>query len=767
MAEKKPNLIQRIFGITPKPPITESVQTDNQKTNITDNVIKTLKTSSVSLDTSIDALSSEEKKLFELYEQMDLDAVISAALDLYADAATLNNTKTGHVASIKSSDARFQEEINDFLWNVFKVDSEAWGIVRDLAKYGKVFLDTKANRDGREWSFSTTENPQLINPLIQGSGEPKYFAVSPEENYQEAVKNKPYQYVRPDDNKFGYNIFPKDKFIVGLNNKKFAGKMDLEFTDSKGENKTTETFKILTGRSILESIISSWQMLNTMENALLTNRLTKATQFKIVEVDVSDSTNVEATKIMEDVKNAFKNSESIDLNSKSYRNRLNPVTVDDLIFLAKKGERGVVNVKPVGGEQTETPMGDINYMRNKVFAGLASPKAYLGFEEETPGGLGEQTLSKIDERHGRIVKRLQNVLRDILRQSIEYYWAYSRADRYVKDMPDYIIELGQVSTKESEEKRNQLTASFSIATSILSMAKEGWFIDKIDGDKMFKYIFEEVLNLDTSKFDNTPYPEEIDLKTHELELQAITENAIKAYTTQSETRLPGQLEGTLEEFLNTASLEELLEEYDLILEDTNYKRYNFLDIMHYKRFRGTIQEATYKNLKDDSKSKDPKRLPKSKKIILRYTGLDENNYITFVATAEDPEKNKAEGKPTSYNTKVSLKDLIEVLKMQGKTTDLELVRAAIEGDIAVSCTCPASKYWGQQYVGTQKGYSIDKNDIAPTRNIPTQVVCKHILSTLQVLPFWTNTIVRDLRAKGVLKSGQKSKQKLAKQDNEE
>jgi hypothetical protein len=47
----------------------------------------------------------EEEKKIALYRQMENDAVISAALDLYADNATQVNPKTGHAIYVECKDA--------------------------------------------------------------------------------------------------------------------------------------------------------------------------------------------------------------------------------------------------------------------------------------------------------------------------------------------------------------------------------------------------------------------------------------------------------------------------------------------------------------------------------------------------------------------------------------------------------------------------------------------------------------------------------------
>lgn len=744
MAKDKPNILQRIFGprnktiteATTEATTTTSVKTESNK--ITDRIIKSVATSSVNLNNSIDVLTADERQLMELYEMMDYDAVIAAALDLFADNATLINPKTGHVAAVQSNDLNFQEEINDFLWNIFKVDSEAWNIIRNVAKYGKVVIDTKSTRAADEWAFNIIESPYNIQALSHGQDTIDYFIVAPEKDKPGNHGTNPFAVLyEKTHGENSYRVEPSSRFIVGVNSKRVMGKATIQKVSPVTGQTVTEELKIISGRSVLAPVISTWQTLNTMENALLTNRLTKATQFKIVQVDISDSTNAQAEQILSSVKNAFKNSETLDRNKSSYQNRLAPVPVDDIIVIGKKGEKGAVTVNAVGSEMSKAPMEDIDYMRNKLFAGLGVLKAYLGFEETTPGGLGDSTLTKLDERLSRRVSRFQLILKDILRLVVEHYWSYSRPNRSVETMPEYNIILGKISTREDEAVRESLRDSFDIANSIIALAKDELFAEKIDADKLFTYIFDEVLNLDIAKFDNRPHPDDIKLKVEEI-----------------------FVEGKYSDLVNTDNLRYLFNGYEIGIIDEEDNSVLLTKALEAPTYKKVLQEATYKDLKATSKSLDPERLAKSKKINVKYTNIDDDGTINFIVSAEDAEKNAIEGKPTMYTTKVLLKDAEKIFNdPDRKGTGVALVRQAINGDIAVSCSCPAAKYWGQEYKGTQHSYSLVKNTIAPTRNTPTQVVCKHTLATLTALPFWNNTFVRDFRAKGLLKPAVKKKVK--------
>jgi hypothetical protein len=196
---------------------------DTATTKPIENKINAVNTTSTKSIQSIDTLATNEKILMQIYDEMDQDAVISAALDLFADNATLVNKKTGHVAAITSSDAAFQDEINDFLWNIFRIDSEAWHIVRNFIKYGKVFLDTKAVDDGREWSFAIADNPYNIHALVNQANEVKYFAVSPE---QEEERNSTSLVFRPPNTTHNYELVPANRYLMGLNSPLANGEAD-------------------------------------------------------------------------------------------------------------------------------------------------------------------------------------------------------------------------------------------------------------------------------------------------------------------------------------------------------------------------------------------------------------------------------------------------------------------------------------------------------------------------------------------------------------
>lgn len=80
---------------------------------------------------------------------------------------------------------------------------------------------------------------------------------------------------------------------------------------------------------------------------------------------------------------------------------------------------------------------------------------------------------------------------------------------------------------------------------------------------------------------------------------------------------------------------------------------------------------------------------------------------------------------------------------------LDKVRYVVDGDLQVSCTCPAYLYWGYKYINTSLGTAAPgaKERRAPDIRNPQRrgIVCKHLDLVLSVLPFVASSITRDLK----------------------
>ena len=78
-------------------------------------------------------------QLYSDYDVMDLDAIISSALDIIADECTLKN-EMGEVLQIRSSDEDVQKILYNLFYDVLNIEFNMWSWVRQMCKYGDFFL---------------------------------------------------------------------------------------------------------------------------------------------------------------------------------------------------------------------------------------------------------------------------------------------------------------------------------------------------------------------------------------------------------------------------------------------------------------------------------------------------------------------------------------------------------------------------------------------------------------------------------------------------
>lgn len=88
--------------------------------------------------------SAARLDLYTDYEAMDEDALISSALDIYADECT-TKSETGDILIIKSQNENIRKILRNLFYDIMNVQYNIWPWTRNLCKYGDfyLFLDVK------------------------------------------------------------------------------------------------------------------------------------------------------------------------------------------------------------------------------------------------------------------------------------------------------------------------------------------------------------------------------------------------------------------------------------------------------------------------------------------------------------------------------------------------------------------------------------------------------------------------------------------------
>lgn len=149
-----------------------------------------------------------------------------------------------------------------------------------------------------------------------------------------------------------------------------------------------------------------------------------------------------------------------------------------------------------------------------------------------------------------------------------------------------------------------------------------------------------------------------------------------------------------------------------------------------------LDEITRKDLIKGVDRRTKKYSKQIKKVI--YKGITKD----YTIRCEVP---SATGS-SNYKVTIKLDELKSLMPMDDLTTQ-EKVRLALFGDVKVSCTCPAFKYFGYAYITTQ----LDANDKSPEHREPTVrnpnldgTLCKHAYVAVRSIGKIWKRIAKDI-----------------------
>ena len=211
-------------------------------------------------------------------------------------------------------------------------------------------------------------------------------------------------------------------------------------------------FTLKRGQSYLDKSVVAWQVLSALEDILLLTRMTRSALYRIFSVEVGNKGDLATKKILSDLKNKIKQDEIINVKDKIYNTELRQIPLGDSIFIPTRNGIGNIDIKVVGGDINLKDAIDLDYFKDKLFASLGIPKAFLGFSEETGGGLINTSLTRMDIRYARTIKGIQAIAAEGLKDLCLKYLSFTRPESVLRELPDFKIVFTSINTEEDSQR---------------------------------------------------------------------------------------------------------------------------------------------------------------------------------------------------------------------------------------------------------------------------------------------------------------------------
>ena len=392
--------------------------------------------------------------MFQEYEEMDSDAILASALDIYADESTMKN-EFGDILTITTENSKIHDVLHNLFYDVLNIEFNLWPWVRNMVKYGDFFL---------KLDIADKIGVVNVNPLPP----------------QEVIREDGFDPAEPTKTRFRI----EGPTIGGFGG---GGQKEINYLESY----EMAHFRMLSdsnlvpyGKSMIESARKTWKQLMLMEDAMLVHRIMRAPEKRIFKIDIGNIPPNEVDNYMQQIINKSKKVPLIDPSTGQYNLKYNMQNIAEDFYVPVRGGDSGTQIESLAGltyEATE----DIEYLRNKMMASLKIPKAFLGYDETTEG---KATLAAEDVRFARTVERIQRIIvSELTKIAVVHLYTQGFTDA---DLVGFGLELTNSSTIYEQEKIELWNNKVGVASSMVS-------------DKMMStdWIYRNVFNMDDEQIE--------------------------------------------------------------------------------------------------------------------------------------------------------------------------------------------------------------------------------------------------------------------------
>jgi hypothetical protein len=160
------------------------------------------------------------------------------------------------------------------------------------------------------------------------------------------------------------------------------------------------------GRSYIEPARKLFKQYTLMEDAMLIHRISRAPEKRIFYINVGAIPPNEVENFMKKTITTMKKTPYIDPQSGEYNLKYNMQNMLEDFYIPVRGNDQTTKIETTKGLEYNG-IEDVAYLRDKLFAALKVPKAFMGYEKDLTG---KATLAAEDIRFARTIDRLQRIV---------------------------------------------------------------------------------------------------------------------------------------------------------------------------------------------------------------------------------------------------------------------------------------------------------------------------------------------------------------------
>ena len=402
--------------------------------------------------------------LYSDYDIMDNDAIIASALDIISDECTLKNDM-GEVLQIRSSDDNIQKILYNLFYDVLNIEFNLWSWIRQMNKYGDFFL---------KMEIAETYGVYNVIPYTA-------YHIERQENYDPE---------HPNAVRFRYS----PEGIYGGGSGYYGVPNTFDRNEDMGiyfDNYEMAHFRLITdvnylpyGRSYIEPARRIFKQYTLMEDAMLIHRISRSPDRRIFYINVGSIPPNEVENFMQKTITTMKRTPLMDPQNGEYNLKYNMQNLMEDFYIPVRGNDSATKMETAPG-LTYDGIQDVEYLRDKLFAALKVPKAFMGYEKDLTG---KATLAAEDIRFARTIDRIQRImLSELYKIALVHLYTQGYTD---ESLTNFELSLTTPSIIYDQEKIALMKEKVDLANSMME-------------SKLFPsdWIYENVFHFSADQYD--------------------------------------------------------------------------------------------------------------------------------------------------------------------------------------------------------------------------------------------------------------------------
>ena len=392
-------------------------------------------------------------QLYSEYDTMDQDAIIASALDIIADESTLKNDM-GEVLQIRSADENIQKILYNLFYDVLNIEFNLWSWIRQMCKYGDFFL-----------KLEIAEKFGVYNVIPYTA-----YHITREEGYNPE---------NPADVRFLYSpdglANPSSGMYTMPNQRNQQNGVHFDNYEMAHFRLLADTNYLPYGRAYIEPARKLFKQYTLMEDAMLIHRIARAPEKRIHYINVGSIPPNEIDVFMQKTISSMKRTPYMDQKTGDYNLKYNMQNMMEDFYIPVRGNDTTTRIDTTKGLDYDG-INDVEYLREKLFAALKVPKAFMGYEADLEG---KATLAAEDIRFARTIERIQRIiLSELNKIALVHLYTQGYTD---ESLTNFTLDLTTPSIIFEQEKIELLKSKAELVSTLQEqkIVPTDWIYDNI------------------------------------------------------------------------------------------------------------------------------------------------------------------------------------------------------------------------------------------------------------------------------------------------